>query len=85
MISNKLRRFLYRGWAYADWLEEQNPEEPEPHYMTTQDWLNFASKFIDEVNGSKVNPESGLSRKEFLEYMKDGSLPNKQFEEDEDW
>jgi hypothetical protein len=85
-MSSKLRDFLRRlgtkGWSYGEWLEDQIPNPPDPHYMSTEDWIDFSSKFVESVNGSKVNSETGLSRKEFLEYMKSGYLPNKEFFDD---
>lgn len=81
-LRNWLRKLKTKGWSYADWLEDQEPELPDPYYMTTEDWIDFSSKFVASINGSKVNPETGLSREEFLEYLKNGYLPNKEFFDD---
>jgi hypothetical protein len=89
MSSQKLRDFLNNitrsDWTYKSYLEKQQEIEdikPEIEHMSTQDWINFSSKFVESIDGSKVDTKTGLSRKEFLEYIKTGHLPNKEFFDD---
>ena len=90
--SSKLRDFLNNigrsDWTYKSYLEKQQEIEdikPEIEYMSTQDWINFSSKFVESIDGSKVDTKTGLSRKEFLEYIKSSYLPNSEFDEDDWW
>ena len=91
MSSQKLKDFLnglYRNeWTYKHWLERQSEEKIEAviEPMGSQDWLQFSSKFVESINGSKVNVNTGLSDKEFLRQMKDGYVPNKEFDDDDDF
>jgi hypothetical protein len=92
MSSQKLRDFLNNitrsDWTYKSYLEKQQDVEEidvEIRKMCTQDWINFSSKFVESIDGSKVDTKTGLSRKEFLEYIKSSYLPNSEFDEDDWW
>ena len=91
MSSQKLKDFLnglYRNeWTYKHWLKRQGEGKIEAviEPMGSQDWLQFSSKFVESINGSKVNVNTGLSDKEFLRQMKDGYVPNKEFDDDDDF
>ena len=40
--------------------------------VSADDWQEFKRKFVDEYGGDKVK-EDGMTHKEFLQYLKDGT------------
>jgi len=50
---------------------DNNLEKIKENPLSQKDWYEFSKKYIDEFGGSKINPDTGLSHKEFLDYLKD--------------
>jgi len=48
----------------------QPPPEPTRE-IKRSDWYKFTKDFVEEVDGKKVNKETGMTDKEYLDYLKD--------------
>jgi hypothetical protein len=93
MSSQKLRDFLKNigreDWSWKGYSEKYLGNGKinaivEP--MGSKDWLRFArTGMIESINDSKVNPKSGMSNEEMLEYLKSSYIPNSEFDDDDDW
>ena len=90
---SKLRDFINGiirpDWTYKRWLEQQesNDTEFDSEYivpMSSADWIRFSKEFVSSINNSKVDPKTGMSHKEFLDYLATSYYPNKEFEDDDD-
>ena len=46
-------------------------EKIQSNPLSREDWYKFSKNHIEEFDGSKVNSETGMSDREFLDYMKD--------------
>ena len=46
-----------------------NLEKIQWNPLSREDWYKFSKNYIQEFDGSKVNSETGMSNKEFLDYM----------------
>jgi len=50
----------------------QGPNYKQPvKEIKSSDWYKFTSDFVEEMDGNKVNKETGMTNKEYLDYLKD--------------
>jgi hypothetical protein len=77
---SKLRQLLEtlecrRGQEYNEWLKNYDPDHIEfadSDPVSADDWQEFKRKFVSEINGEQVNPNTGMTNTEFLEYLRSG-------------
>lgn len=78
--SLKLRKFLNQAAPrdcdeYQDWLKNFDPDYVHPNPsapLSADDWQEFKKKFVSEYDGKPINPHTGMSDKEFLDYVATG-------------
>lgn len=61
---------------------------PDPtREIKSSDWYKFTSDFVEEMDGNKVNKETGMTNKEYLDYLKDrNSIAGSSVDQDQkDW
>jgi hypothetical protein len=61
---------------------------PEPtREIKRSDWYKFTKDFVEEVDGKSVNKETGMTNKEYLDYLKDSnSIAGSTVDQDQkDW
>ena len=55
--------------------QRQDPNYKPPPDPTREikrsDWYKFTKDFVEEVDGKKVNKETGMTDKEYLDYLRD--------------
>lgn len=66
----------------------QDPNYKQPvKEIKSSDWYKFTSNFVEEMDGNKVNKETGMTNKEYLDYLKDrNSIAGSSVDQDQkDW
>ena len=48
---------------------EDDLEKIQHNPLSREDWYEFSKNYLEEFDGSKINSETGMSNKEFLDYM----------------
>lgn len=57
-----------------DYYQENNVPYIENQPLSGKDWLRFKATFVEEYGGEPVNPSSGFTPSEFLEFFKSGYI-----------
>jgi hypothetical protein len=71
--------------------QRQDPNYKPPPDPTREikrsDWYKFTKDFVEEVDGKRVNKETGMTDKEYLDYLKDSaSIAGSTIDQDQkDW
>ena len=47
--------------------------KPPVEEIKREDWYKFTSGFVEEVDGKKVNEETGMTNKEYLDFLRDSN------------
>ena len=66
----------------------QGPNYKQPvKEIKSSDWYKFTSDFVEEMDGNKVNKETGMTNNEYLDYLKDrNSIAGSSVDQDQkDW
>ena len=52
----------------------QDPNyKPPIREIKRSDWYKFTKDFVEEVDGKRVNKETGMTDKEYLDYLRDSN------------
>ena len=56
--------------------------EPEYRELTEQEFMDFSKNFLEEIDGERVNPNTGVTNKMFIDRLRDlGELQEKGYNE----
>ena len=68
------------AWSNEQYIAENY--EPEYRELTEQEFMDFSKNFLEEIDGERVNPNTGVTNKMFIDRLRDlGELQEKGYNE----